>query len=237
MGRIFEKRKDRMFARWAKNAKAFTKLGKEIAIAVKLSGPDPVGNPRLRMAIQTARSLNMPKDRIEAAIKRASSKDEADLNEIAYEGFGPHGVGLFVETATDNQTRTVANVRNILTKHGGNLATTGALDYVFDRKGVFMIEPPAGDLDELELDLIDHGLEEIFETDEGLMLYCSFRQFGELQRALESHSVTVKSAAPQRIPSSFIKVNPEQEAELQKLIDRLEEDDDVQNVFTNMQSE
>lgn len=236
MGRIFEKRKDRMFARWAKNAKAFTKLGKEIAISVKLGGGDPANNPRLRMAIQTARSLNMPKDRIEAAIKRASSKDEADLSEITYEGYGPHGVGVMVETATDNPTRTVANVRNILSKNGGNLASTGALEYMFERKGIFKITPPAGDLDELELELIDHGLEEIFEGDDGLLLYTNFKQFGDLQRALEGRGVEVKSAAAQRMPTTFVKVTPDQEEEVQKLIDRLEEDDDVQTVFHNMQS-
>ena len=237
MGRIFEKRKDRMFARWAKTAKAFTKLGKEIAISVKLGGTEPNTNPRLRMAIQTARSLNMPKDRIEAAIKRASSKDEADLNEITYVGFAPHGVGLFIETATDNATRTVANVRNILTKHEGNLATSGALEYIFDRKGVFKITAPAGDLDELELEMIDHGLEEIFETEDGLMIYSNFKQFGDLQRALESKGVEVKSATSQRIPNTFVKVTPEQEAEIQRMIEKLEEDDDVQNVFHNMQTD
>jgi YebC/PmpR family DNA-binding regulatory protein len=235
MGRIFEKRKDRMFARWAKTAKAFTKLGKEIAISVKLSGVDPDSNPRLRMAIQTARSLNMPKDRIEAAIKRASSKDQADLQEITYEGYGPNGVGIVVEAATDNPTRTVANVRNYITKHGGNLATTGALDFVFERKGVFKIGQPAGDLDELELDLIDHGLEEIFEADDGLLIYCAFKQFSDMQKALESRNIEVKSATSQRIPVSYVKVSSEQESDLQKLIDKLEEDDDVQTVFHNMQ--
>jgi YebC/PmpR family DNA-binding regulatory protein len=224
-----------MFARWAKNAKAFTKLGKEIAISVKLGGPEPTSNPRLRMAIQTARSLNMPKDRIEAAIKRASSKDEADLQELSYEGFAPHGVGVFVETATDNATRTVANVRNIFAKNGGNLATSGALEYVFDRKGVFTVKPPAGDLDELELELIDHGLEDIFETADGLLLYCGFKSYAELQKVLESRGVEVISAAIQRIPTNYVKVTPEQEAEIQKMIERLEEDDDVQVVFHNMQ--
>jgi YebC/PmpR family DNA-binding regulatory protein len=237
MGRIFEKRKDRMFARWAKTAKAFTKLGKEIAIAVKLGGPEPASNPRLRMAVQTARSLNMPKDRIEAAINRASAKDAAELNELAYEAFAPHGVGLYIEVATDNATRTVANVRNMVSKNGGNLATSGALDYIFDRKGVFKIVPPAGDMDELELELIDHGLEDIFEADDGLLLYSNFKQFGDLQKVLESRSVEVKSAAPQRIPMSYVKVTPDQEQEIQKLIDRLEEDDDVQSVFHNMQLE
>lgn len=236
MGRIFEKRKDRMFARWSKTAKAFTKLGKEIAISVKLAGTDPNSNPRLRMAIQTARSLNMPKDRIEAAIKRASSKEQADLAEVTYEGYAPHGVALIVESATDNATRTVANVRNYITKHGGNLATSGALDFVFERKGVFKIAQPQGDLDELELELIDHGLEEIFEADDGLLIYANFKQFSDMQKALESHNCEVKSATLQRIPTSYVKVSPEQEAEIQKLIEKLEEDDDVQSVFHNMQS-
>lgn len=235
MGRIFEKRKDRMFARWAKTAKAFTKLGKEISISVKLSGADPDNNPRLRMAIQTARSLNMPKDRIEAAIKRASSRDEAELNEITYEAYAPHGVAMFIETATDNPTRTIANVRNIVTKHGGKMATTGALEYVFDRKGVFKVVTPQGDLDDFELEMIDHGLEEIFAADDGLLLYSSFKQFGDLQKALEVRGVEVKSAAPQRMANNFVVVNEEQEAEIQKMVDRLEEDDDVQTVFTNMQ--
>jgi YebC/PmpR family DNA-binding regulatory protein len=236
MGRIFEKRKDRMFARWAKTAKAFTKLGKEIAISVKLSGPDPDNNPRLRMAIQTARSLNMPKDRIEAAVKRASSRDEAELNEITYEAYAPHGVAMFIETATDNPTRTIANVRNIVTKHGGKMATTGALEYVFDRKGVFKIATPDGDMDDFELEMIDHGLEEIFAADDGLLLYSSFKQFGDLQKALESRGVEVKSAAPQRMANNFVAVTEEQEAEIQKMVDRLEEYDDVQTVFTNMQA-
>jgi YebC/PmpR family DNA-binding regulatory protein len=236
MGRIFEKRKDRMFARWAKTAKAFTKLGKEIAISVKLSGPDPDNNPRLRMAIQTARSLNMPKDRIEAAVKRASSRDDAELNEITYEAYAPHGVAMFIETATDNPTRTIANVRNIITKHGGKMATTGALENVFDRKGVFKVATPQGDHDDFELEMIDHGLEEIFAADDGLLLYSSFKQFGDLQKALEGRGIEVKSAAPQRMANNFVAVTEEQEAEIQKMVDRLEEDDDVQTVFTNMQA-
>ncbi len=237
MGRIFEKRKERMFARWSKTAKAFTKLGKEIAIAVKLGGADPASNPRLRMAIQTARSLNMPKDRIEAAIHRASSKDASDLTELSYEGFAPHGVALFVEAATDNPTRTVANVRNIITRHGGNLGPSGSLDFIFERKGVFSVKPPEGDMDELELTLIDHGLEEIYETDEGLLLYSSFQDYGELQKALEAHNVEVLSAAPQRIPLSTVTVTPAQEEEIQKIIEKLDDDDDVQNVFHNMKTE
>lgn len=235
MGRIFEKRKDRMFARWAKTAKAFTKLGKEIAISVKLSGPDPDNNPRLRMAIQTARSLNMPKDRIEAAIKRASSREEAELNEVTYEAYAPYGVAMFIETTTDNTTRTIGNVRNIVVKHGGKMATTGALEHVFDRVGVFKIATPEGDLDEFELEMIDYGLEEIFASDDGLLLYSNFKQFGDLQKALETRGIEVKSAAPQRMANNFVNVTEEQEAEIQKMVDRLEEDDDVQTVFTNMQ--
>jgi YebC/PmpR family DNA-binding regulatory protein len=189
------------------------------------------------MAIQTARSLNMPKDRIEAAIKRASSRDEAELNEINYEAYAPYGVALLIETATDNATRTIANVRNIITKHGGKMAVTGSLERTFNRMGVFKIATPEGDLDDFELEMIDHGLEEIFAADDGLLLYSSFKQFGDLQKALEARGVEVKSAAPQRMANNFVPVTEEQEAEIQKMIDRLEEDDDVQTVFTNMQTQ
>lgn len=235
MGRIFEKRKDRMFARWAKTAKAFTKVGKEISIATKLGGPDPATNPRLRMAIQVARSLNMPKDRIEAAVKRASSKDEASLQEVTYEGYGPHGVALFVESATNNATRTVANVRGILNHHGGSLGTTGSLDYVFGRRGVFAIGTPPGDFDEFELAMIDFGLEDIFEAEQGYLLYCTFASFGAMQKALEERKVEVKSAGLQRYPHSCVKVSSAQEKEIEELIAELEEDDDVQHVYHNME--
>lgn len=224
-----------MFARWARTAKAFTKLGKEIAIAVKLGGSDPAGNARLRLAIQTARSLNMPKDRIEAAIKRASTKDGADLNEVIYEGYGPHGVAILVETATDNATRTVANVRSIFNRYEGTLGTTGSLDYLFGRRGVFRISPPSGDLDDLELYLIDHGLEDIFEGDDGLILYSSFADFGNMQRALETRGVEVKSAAPQRFPQSTVQLDGEAQKAVMTLIEALEEDDDVQHVYHNLQ--
>ena len=235
MGRIFEKRKDRLFARWAKTAKAFTKVGKEIAIAVKLGSADPAANPRLRMAIQTARGLNMPKDRIEAAIKRASSKDEASLQEVIYEGYAPHGIAIVVETATNNPTRTVANVRTIITHHGGTLGTSGSLDYLFGRRGAFTIAAPPGDLDEFELEMIDHGLEDIFEAEEGLLLYTSFENFGSLQKALEAKKIELKSAGLQRYPLTTMKISPEQEAEIEKLIGELEEDDDVQHVYHNME--
>lgn len=234
MGRMFEVRKAKMFARWSKNAKAFAKVGKEIAIAVKLGGTDPAGNPRLRMAVQTARSLNMPKDRIEAAINRAGSKDASTLHEITYEGYGPHGVAVFVEAATDNPTRTVANVRSLFNKYNGSLSTSGALDFLFTRRGVLSFAKPAGDLDELELELIDHGLEDLFETEDGLLAYCSFQDFGDMQRALEAKGVEMKSAGLQRFPTTHIDVTAEQEADLEKLISSLEEDDDVQHVYHTM---
>lgn len=234
MGRIFEKRKDRMFARWAKNAKAFTKVGREIAIAVKMGGGDPNGNPRLRMAIQMARTLNMPKDRVEAAIKRATSKDEADLQEAVYEGYAKYGVALVIETATNNPTRTIANVRAIMTHHGGTMATSGALDFVFGRRGAFVIAPPKGDMDEFELTMIDHGLEDIFESDDGLILYCNFENFGEMQRTLDEQKIEIKSAALQRYAKSAVEVTAEQAKEIEELISELEEDDDVQHVYSNM---
>lgn len=235
MGRMFEVRKAKMFARWSKASKAFTKVGKEIAIAVRLSGSDPAGNPRLRMAIQTARSLNMPKDRIEAAINRATAKDSDSLQEITYEGYAPHGVAVFIEAATDNPTRTVANVRSIFNKNNGSLATNGAVDFMFNRRGVFSIVKPAGDLEEFELELIDVGLEDMYESEEGLLLiYCGFSDFGEMQRALEAKNIDVKSAGLQRIPTTSVEVTPEQEAEVEKLLAALEEDDDVQHVYHTM---
>lgn len=235
MGRIFEKRKDRMFARWAKTAKAFTKVGKEIAIAVRLGGTDPAGNPRLRMAIQTARSLNMPKDRIMNAITRASSKDESSLQEVHYEAYAPHGIALIIETATNNPTRTVANVRSILNKYGGTMGTSGSLDYLFDRRGVFAIETPPGDIEEFELEMIDHGLEDIFEADDGYLVYTSFSEYGALQRALEEKGITVKSASLQRIPQNLVALPPEHEADVMKVIEALEEDEDVQHVYSTLQ--
>ena len=231
---MFEVRKAKMFSRWAKASKAFAKVGKEIAIAVKLGGTDPAGNPRLRMAIQTGRSLNMPKDRIESAINRAGAKDSANLQEINYEAYGPYGVAIFIESATDNPTRTVANIRSLLSRGNGSLSTNGALDFLFTRRGVFSIARPTFDLDDFELEMIDFGLEDMYESEEGLLLYCSFTDFGGLQKALEAKGVEVKSAALQRVPTSMVEVTPEQEAELEKLISNLEEDDDVQNVYHTM---
>lgn len=234
MGRIFEKRKDRMFARWSKTAKAFTKLGKEIAVAVKLGGADPAGNARLRAAINMARALNMPKDRIEAAVNRAAGKEGAELQEIVYEGYGPHGIAIVVETATDNPTRTVANVRSIFSHNGGSLGTTGSLDFLFQRRGVFVVTPPQGDLDEFELAMIDHGLEDIFESDNGLMLYSSFENFAQIQKALEVAGAEIKSAALQRVPVTTVSLEGDKLKEIETLIAELEEDDDVQQVFSNL---
>jgi YebC/PmpR family DNA-binding regulatory protein len=236
MGRIFEKRKERMFARWAKNAKAFTKLGKELAIAVKHGGPAPENNPRLRMAIQTARALNMPKDRIEAAIKRASGKDQASLAEVVYEGYGPYGVAILVETATDNTTRTVANVRSTFSRYNGTLGTSGSLDFVFQRRGVFRIAKPSLDLEELELELIDHGLEDMFEAEDGFLVYCEMNSFGDMQKTLEAKKIEVLSASPQRFPLNTKELSGEQENEINKLVEALEEDDDVQHVYHNIQA-
>ena len=224
-----------MFARWAKMSKAFTKLGREIAIAVRLGGPNPAANSRLRIAVQNARAANMPKDRIENAIKKASAKDATMMDEVTYEGYGPHGVALFIETATDNPTRTVANVRNVIGKHGGNLTTNGALDFVFTRRGVFTIAKPDGDIDELELELIDHGLEDLFESESGdLLIYTSFNAFGDVQKYLESKHIEVKSAGLQRFPNTFVELGEEDRKELLKMVDMLEDDDDVQVVYHNL---
>jgi YebC/PmpR family DNA-binding regulatory protein len=231
MGRIFEKRKERMFARWAKNAKAFTKLGKELSISVRLGGADPNHNPRLRLAIQNARSINMPKDRIEAAIARAVSKDATDLQEINYEAFGPHGVGIFIESATDNPTRTVANIRSTLNRWGGSLASTGAVAFLFETKGVFKIKLREEEKDEIELYLIDFGLDELEYFEDGSLVFCSFSNFGSLQKGLESKQIEVLSSAIQRIPINTIELNQEQQTTVDSLILALEDDDDVQSVY------
>jgi YebC/PmpR family DNA-binding regulatory protein len=239
MGRAFEFRKERKFKRWAKMAVQFTRLGKEIAMAVKAGGPNPESNARLRTAIQNAKSVNMPKDRVEAAIKRASSKDEKDYEEIVYEGYAPHGVAVLVETATDNTNRTVANVRSYFTKVGGTLGKTGSLDFVFSRKSVFRFDPKDLDLEELEFELIDAGLEDLFvETDEEgndvAVIHTAFEDFGKMQKTLEEKGIEVKQAKLERIAQSTTDVSEEQAADVLKLIDRLEEDDDVQAVYHNM---
>ena len=215
-------------------AKIFTKFGKEISVAVKSGGPDPETNPRLRVVIQNAKAANMPKDNIENAIKKASAKDAADLEEVNYEGYGPHGVAIWVETTTDNNTRTVANVRSYFNKLGGQLGTTGSLEFIFDRKGVFTIPLGGADKDELELTLIEQGADDIQEQDGDLVVYTSFEDFIPMQRALESQEVNVTSAELRRIPNSTVALSDDQAEEVIKLIERIEEDDDVQNVFHNM---
>ena len=234
MGRAFEKRKHKMFANNTKNARAFTRIGKEIAIAVKLGGNNPDGNPRLRMVMQNAKALNMPKDRVEAAIHRAASKDSKDMDEVVFEGYGPHGIAIVVETATDNNTRTVANIRMYFNRGDGSLGKTGSLDFLFDRKGIFTIEKGNWALEDLELELIDFGAEELEEHENEIYIYTSFTSFGAMQKALEEKGIAIISAELDRIPTTTTELTTEQQADVQKLIDRIEEDEDVQNVFHNM---
>lgn len=234
MGRAFEFRRARKEKRWANMSKTFTKLGKEISVAVKTGGADPELNPRLRVIIQNAKAANMPKDNVENAIKKASAKDAASLEESNYEGYGPHGVAIWIETATDNPTRTVANIRSYFNKYGGQLGTSGSLEFIFDRKGVFTI--PAADVnrDELELTLIEHGAEDIVEQDDDIIAYTSFHDFINMQRALESAGIAVTTAELRRIPNNLVTLTDDQAEDIIKIIERLEDDDDVQNVFHNM---
>lgn len=233
MGRAFEFRRGRKEKRWANMSKAFTRIGREISIAVKSGGPDPDTNPRLRAAIQNAKAANMPKDNVENAIKKAAQKDAADLQEINYEGYGPHGIAIWVETATDNPTRTVANVRSYFNKFNGALGTSGSLEFIFDRKGVFTIAV-ANAGEELELLLIENGAEDIQEHDDELLVFTSFTDFVNMQRALENAGVDVANAELQRVPGTTVTLTDDQAEEVIKLLDRIEEDDDVQNVFHNM---
>jgi YebC/PmpR family DNA-binding regulatory protein len=239
MGRIFETRKATMFARWDRMAKQFTRVGKEIVIAVKAGGPEPDNNPQLRRAIQNARAVNMPKDKVQAAIKRAQGRDATDYDEVVYEGYAPHGVAVLVETATDNPTRTVANVRMHFNKCGGNLGTSGSVAFGFERMGVFRLKPDGLDAEELELELIDHGLEEMGEStdDDGnavLVLRCAFTDFGSLQAGIEEKGLETISAESEYIPTNTVELSEEQATEVLKLVDRLEQDDDVQKVFHNL---
>ena len=235
MGRAFEFRKARKFKRWGNMARVFTKLGKEITIAVKAGGPDPGSNPRLRVLMQTAKKENMPKDNVDRAIKRASSKDYTDYKEMNYEGYGPFGIAIFVETATDNTTRTVGNVRSYFNKAGGTLGTTGSLEFLFDHKCVFHILKKDGvSLDDLELELIDYGVDELEEDEGEVILYGDFAQNAAIQKYLEENGYEITSSEFVRIPNDLKDVTPEQRETIDKLIERLEEDEDVQNVFHNM---
>ena len=239
MGRAFEYRKATKLKRWGNMARVFTKLGKQITIAAREGGPDPDGNPRLRMLMQQAKKENMPKDNVERAIKKASSKDEAGYKEINYEGYGPHGIAIFVETATDNNMRTVANVRSYFTRSGGSLGTSGCLQFLFAHKCVFNVCPKEGmDLEELELELIDFGVEEV-ETDEdgNIIIEGDFQANNAIQKYLEDNGFDINSAEFVRIPNDVKTLTPEQRESVQKLLDKLEEDEDVQNVFHNMAEE
>ncbi|MBK7940082.1 MAG: YebC/PmpR family DNA-binding transcriptional regulator [Lewinellaceae bacterium] len=234
MGRAFEFRKERKFKRWAGMAKTFTRIGREIALAVKAGGPSPEYNSRLRLAIQNAKAANMPKTNVENAIKKASGKEADNFQEVLYEGKGPHGVAILVETATDNPTRTVANVRMYFDRCGGALGTSGSVAFLFDRKGVFKAKAEGHDWDELELELIDAGLEELKKEEDEVVLYTGFNDFGAMQKTLEDRNIETTSAAIEWIPTSTKKLGDTEVEQVIKLIDRLEEDDDVLNVFHTM---
>jgi len=238
MGRIFEVRKHAMFARWNRMAKGFARIGKEIAIAVRNGGGDPNSNPALRRAIQNSRALNMPKDKVEAAIKRATSKDATNYEVLYYEGYAPHGVALMIECATDNPTRTIANIRAIFNKSktGGNLGTTGSVSFMFKHMGVFRLNPEGIDQDDLELYLIDHGLEEMGEStgekgEPQLVVRCAFGDFGNVQRALEDRNITPLSAESEYVCQAGTELPEDQANEALELIDKLEQDEDVQKVY------
>ena len=239
MGRIFEVRKATMFKRYDRMAKQFTRIGKEIVIAVKAGGPNPDDNPALRRCYQNARSVGMPKDRVEAAIKRAMGKDTSNYEEILYEGYAPHGVAILVETATDNHVRTVANVKSHFNKGGGTMGNSGSVSFQFKKMGVFKLNPEGIVMDDLELELIDHGLDELGESNDDndnpiIVFRCAFTDFGNLQKELEAKKLNVISAEFEWIPGTTVPVSDEQAEEISKLIDRLEEDEDVNKVFHNM---
>jgi len=234
MGRAFEFRKARKMKRWSKMAKTFTKIGKEISMAVKEGGPDPAGNSRLRTVIQNAKAANMPKDNVERAIKKASGKDQKDFKELVYEGHAAHGIAVIIETATDNPQRTVADVRSYFSKTNGSLGTSGSVEFMFERKCHFKINKDKLDPEELELELIDFGAEDVFEEDEFIMIYADFPNFGSIQKYLEDHEIEIVESGFERIPMNTKELDEEQAVDVLKLLDKLEENDDVQNVYHNM---
>ena len=235
MGRAFEYRKARKLKRWGNMSRTFTRIGKEITIAAKAGGPDPDVNPRLRALMQNAKAANMPKDTVERAIKKATDKDSSDYKEIVYEGYGPHGIAIVVEAATDNNTRTVANVRSYFTKHGGTLGTQGSLSFLFDHKSVFKVKPKEGvELEELELELIDYGVDEIEADENEIDIYGAYAEFNNIQKYLEENGFEIISAEFERIPNDLKEVTDEQRVVIEKLLEKFEDDDDVQNVFHNM---
>lgn len=235
MGRAFEYRRAAKEARWDKMSKVFPKLAKAITVAAKEGGTEPDMNPKLRAAIAAAKAQNMPKDNIDAAIKRASGKDSADIKTIFYDGKGAHGVQIIVECATDNPTRTVANVKAIFSKNGGEILPSGSLNFMFTRKSVFELDMPAKELDEIELELIDFGLTEIEEEDGVLYIYGDYSSFGTLSEGIEKLGLEAKKASLQYIANSPVSLDEEQMNELEKLLDKLEDDDDVQAVYTNIE--
>jgi len=238
MGRAFEYRKARKMKRWGNMSRVFTKLGKEITMAVKAGGAEPETNPRLRALIQTAKKENMPKENVERAIKKASSKDFTDYKEMNYEGYGPFGIAVFVETATDNTTRTVANIRSYFNKHGGSLGTSGSLEFLFDRKCVFHIAKKEDiSIDDLELELIDYGADEMEEDEGEVIIYGDFPNNAAIQKYLEDNGYEITSSEFVRIPKELKEVTPEQRESLDKLIEKMEDDEDVQNVFHNMRED
>jgi len=234
MGRAFEFRKARKMKRWSAMAKTFTRIGKDIVMAVKEGGPDPDSNSRLRAVIQNAKTANMPKDNVERAIKRATDKDQGDYKEVLFEGYAPHGIAILVETATDNNNRTVANVRAHFNKCNGNLGTSGSVEFMFDHTCNFKINGEGIDVEELELEFIDFGAEEIFKDEDDVLIYAPFGSFGAIQKELETREIEILSSGFERIPQVTKELSGDAVTEVEKLLERLEEDDDVQNVYHSM---
>ncbi|WP_353076555.1 YebC/PmpR family DNA-binding transcriptional regulator [Flavobacterium sp.] len=235
MGRAFEFRKGRKMKRWSAMAKAFTRIGKDIVMAVKEGGPNPDANSRLRAIIQNSKAVNMPKENVERAIKKATDKDTANYKEILFEGYAPHGIAILIETASDNNNRTVANIRSYFNKCNGTMGTQGSVEFMFDHTCNFRIPAAGQDIDELELEMIDFGVEEIFADDEdGILMYAPFESFGAIQKELESRGLEILSSGFDRIPQVTKELTPEQVADVEKLLEKIEEDDDVMNVFHTM---
>ncbi|MGL4582895.1 MAG: YebC/PmpR family DNA-binding transcriptional regulator [Flavobacterium sp.] len=235
MGRAFEFRKGRKLKRWSAMAKTFTRIGKDIVMAVKEGGPNPEANSRLRAVIQNAKAANMPKENVERAIKRATDKDTENYKEVIFEGYGPHGIAFLIETATDNNNRTVANIRSYFNKCNGTMGTQGSVEFMFDHTCNFRIPAEEGrDLEEFELELIDFGIDEIFEDEDGVMIYAPFESFGSIQKELEGRGIEILSSGFDRIPQVTKELTETEMADVEKLLDKIEEDDDVQNVFTTM---
>ena len=235
MGRAFEFRKARKMKRWSVMAKTFTRIGKDIVMAVKEAGPDPVNNSRLRAVIQNAKASNMPKENVERAIKKASDKDSGNFKEILFEGYAPHGIAILVETATDNNNRTVANIRSYFNKANGNLGTAGSVEFIFDHSCNFRIDASGHDPDEIELEFIDFGVEEVFIDDDGMLLYAPFESFGEVQKELENRNFEILSSGFDSIPQTTKALSLEDQEDVLFLIERIEEDDDVQNVYHTLE--